>query len=171
MNIKLATTQIRMTEWAAIIKDCKSSGMKVDDYCQLHDISRDAYYYWLRKVKTAALQQAGFVELPLPEAKAVPGTDFATQLVSNMYICAPDTPIFERVSKGLSLSYLLHSDWIPQTPVPSFFSVAAGMTASKHFYMKVTVGFCVISVSLTESFGGPAVHRKQKNLPHSSIGG
>ena len=81
MNTKLATTQIRMTEWAAIIKDCKSSGMKVDDYCQLHDISRDAYYYWLRKVKTAALQQAGFVELPLPEVKRVPGTDFTTQLI------------------------------------------------------------------------------------------
>ena len=72
MNTKLATTQIRITEWAAIIKDCKSSGMKVDDYCQLHDISRDAYYYWLRKAKTAALQQAGFVELPMPETKPVP---------------------------------------------------------------------------------------------------
>ena len=81
MNTKLATTQIRMTEWAAIIKDCKSSGMKVDDYCQLHDISRDAYYYWLRKVKTTALRQAGFVELPLPEVKPVRGTDFTTQLV------------------------------------------------------------------------------------------
>ena len=52
MNTKLATTQIRITEWAAIIKDCKSSGLKVDEYCQQHDISRDAYYYWLRKVKT-----------------------------------------------------------------------------------------------------------------------
>ena len=48
MNTKLATTQIRITEWAAIIKDCKSSGMKVDDYWQQHDISRDTYYYWLR---------------------------------------------------------------------------------------------------------------------------
>ena len=81
MNTKLATTQIRMTEWAAIIKDCKSSGMKVDDYCQQHDISRDTYYYWLRKVKTAALQQAGFVELPIPETKPVPTTDFSTQMV------------------------------------------------------------------------------------------
>jgi transposase-like protein len=83
MNTKLATTQIRITEWAAIIKDCKSSGMKVDDYCQQHDISRDTYYYWLRKVKTAALQQAGFVEMPLPEVKPVPETDFTTQLVIN----------------------------------------------------------------------------------------
>ena len=81
MNTKLATTQIRINEWAAIIKDCKSSGMKVDEYCQLHDISRDAYYYWLRKVKTAALQQAGFVELPLPEVKPVSTTDFSAQIV------------------------------------------------------------------------------------------
>lgn len=81
MNTKLATTQIRITEWAAIIKDCKSSGLKVDEYCQQHDISRDAYYYWLRKVKTAALQQAGFVELPVPEVKSVPATGFDAQMV------------------------------------------------------------------------------------------
>lgn len=81
MNTKIATAQIRIAEWAAIIKDCKSSGMKVDDYCQQHDISRDAYYYWLRKVKTAALQQAGFVELPMSENKPVPNTDFTAQMV------------------------------------------------------------------------------------------
>ena len=81
MNTKLATTQIRITEWAAIIKDCKSSGLKVDEYCQQHDISRDAYYYWLRKVKTAALQQADFVELPVPEVKSVPAAVFAAQMV------------------------------------------------------------------------------------------
>lgn len=81
MNTKLATTQIRIAEWAAIIKNCKSSGMKVDEYCQQHDISRDAYYYWLRKVKAAALQQTGFVELPVPEVKSVQTTDFATQMV------------------------------------------------------------------------------------------
>ena len=81
MNTKLATRQIRLNEWAAIIKDCKASGQKVDIYCEQHGLSRDAYYYWLRKVKTTALRQAGFVELPLPEVKPVPGTDFTTQLV------------------------------------------------------------------------------------------
>lgn len=81
MDTKLATTQIRLTEWAAIIKDCKSSGLKVDEYCQQHDISRDAYYYWLRKVKTTALQQTGFVELPVLETKTVPAADFTTQIV------------------------------------------------------------------------------------------
>ena len=55
--------------------------MKVDDYCQLHAISRDAYYYWLRKVKTAALQQAGFVELPMPKSKPAPIHDFTAQMI------------------------------------------------------------------------------------------
>ena len=64
MDTKLATKQIRLQEWAGIIKDCKSSGLKVDDYCSQHGLSRDAYYYWLRKVKEAALMQAGFVEMP-----------------------------------------------------------------------------------------------------------
>lgn len=85
MNTKLATTQIRLTEWAAVIKDCKTSGLKVDDYCRQHNLSRDSYYYWLRKVKEAALKQAGFVELPTPESGplhsigAVP-TSFDTQM-------------------------------------------------------------------------------------------
>lgn len=64
MNTKLATRQIRLNEWAAIIKDRRVSGQKADIYCEQHGLSRDAYYYWLCKVKEAALKQTGFVELP-----------------------------------------------------------------------------------------------------------
>ena len=31
----------------------------MDDYCSEHNISRNAYYYWLRKVKSAAIIQSG----------------------------------------------------------------------------------------------------------------
>ena len=72
MNIKLVTRQIWSHEWAAIIKDCKASGQKVDIYCKQHGLSRDAYYYWLRKVKEAALKQAGFVELPVLKPEQPP---------------------------------------------------------------------------------------------------
>lgn len=91
MNTKLATNQIRLNEWAAIIKDCKASGQKVDTYCEQHGLSRDAYYYWLRRVKEAALKQAGFVELPAPtsEPKVTDITDkrtsaFETQMIIKM---------------------------------------------------------------------------------------
>lgn len=63
MNTKLATSRIRTGQWADIIKDCKRSGLKVDDYCAQHGLSRNAYFYWLRKVKEAALTQSGFVEV------------------------------------------------------------------------------------------------------------
>lgn len=56
--------------------------MKVDEYYQLHGISWNAYY-WLRKVKTATLQQAGFVELPIAENKPVPNTDFSASKLQN----------------------------------------------------------------------------------------
>ena len=61
MNTKLATSRMRTGQWADIIKDCKESGLKVDDYCAQHGLSRNAYFYWLRKVKEAALMQSGFV--------------------------------------------------------------------------------------------------------------
>ena len=57
MNTKLATSRMRTGQWADIIKDCKESGLKVDDYCAQHDLSGNAYFYWLRKVKEAALTQ------------------------------------------------------------------------------------------------------------------
>ena len=63
MNTKLATSRMRTGQWADIIKDCKESGLKVDDYCAQHGLSRNTYFYWLRKVKEAALTQSGFVEV------------------------------------------------------------------------------------------------------------
>ncbi len=43
--------------------------MKVDEYCQSRGITRDMYFYWLRKVKEAALDSSGIelVELKEPE--------------------------------------------------------------------------------------------------------
>lgn len=66
MDTKLAARQIRLQQWTAIIKDRTASGLKIDDYCKHHGISRNAYFYWLRKVREAALIQSGFVELEPP---------------------------------------------------------------------------------------------------------
>ena len=66
MNTKLATSQIRLKNWAAIIQDRKQSGLSVNDYCSQHQLSRDAYYYWLRKIKENLLVESGFVEVAPP---------------------------------------------------------------------------------------------------------
>lgn len=113
MNTKLATRQIRLNEWAAIIKECKASGQKVDLYCEQHGLSRDAYYYWLRKVKEAALKQTGFVELPAltPEQTrantAEKGTSsFQTQMIikiNEIEFCVNENSSSELVSRMLEI--------------------------------------------------------------------
>ncbi|MDD7739386.1 MAG: IS66 family insertion sequence element accessory protein TnpB [Lachnospiraceae bacterium] len=111
MNTKLATTQIRLNEWAAIIKDRKDSGLTVDLYCEQHGLSRDAYYYWLRKVKEAALTQAGFVELPvqspLPNSdNRIEKTSFETQMVikiDGIEFCVNENSPSELISRILKI--------------------------------------------------------------------
>lgn len=70
MDTKLATAKIRIRQWAEIIKDRCDSGMTVDVYCEKHGLSRNSYFYWLRKVRQEALFQAEsgtrFIELSEP---------------------------------------------------------------------------------------------------------
>jgi len=113
MNTKLATRQIRLNEWAAIIKDCKASGQKVDIYCEQHGLSRDAYYYWLRKVKEAALKQAGFVELPALASEQEPAktinkgtSDFEIQMIIKMNgteFCVNENSPSELISRVMEI--------------------------------------------------------------------
>ena len=55
-NTKLAVNQIRLNEWAETFKDRSSSGMTIEEYCQAHSLSINAYYYWLRKVRASILK-------------------------------------------------------------------------------------------------------------------
>ena len=68
-GMRAITRQIRLKEWIEVFRDRAESGMLVKDYCDAHGITKDAYYYWLRKVREAAIESSGieFVELKDPE--------------------------------------------------------------------------------------------------------
>ncbi|EGD45766.1 hypothetical protein Cpap_0133 [Ruminiclostridium papyrosolvens DSM 2782] len=74
MDTRLATTNIRIQQWAAVFKSKAESGLTVDEYCDKNGITRNAYYYWLRRARIAALEntQTTFVELKAPETEAFP---------------------------------------------------------------------------------------------------
>ena len=85
-DTKLATTTLRMKYWAEIIHDRSESGLPVYKYCQEKGLSKNAYFYWLKKIKEAALKSAGvdFVELdsfikPEQGRKTIP--DFDTEAI------------------------------------------------------------------------------------------
>ena len=69
MKPKELETQHNLTKWAAIIKECRSSGMRILEWLELNNVSKDQYYYWQRKLKETCIdtlekQQTTFVELP-----------------------------------------------------------------------------------------------------------
>ena len=70
ISYKFSSQQTRLSEWADMVRDCQNrpQGMKIDEWCQLHDITKASYYWRLRKVREAYLKTADhtqtFVEVP-----------------------------------------------------------------------------------------------------------
>lgn len=69
-HTSLVAQQTRLSEWAEMIRDCQNCppGMKIEEWCQLHDITKASYYWRLRKVREAFLgtsdNMQAFVEVP-----------------------------------------------------------------------------------------------------------
>ena len=50
-EVTLVKTRFRKEQWKKLILECQNSGMKVEDWCVRHDVTKHAYYYWLRKIR------------------------------------------------------------------------------------------------------------------------
>ena len=66
--------QTKLQEWAAQIRNCRSSGLPVRAWCRQEGINTSTYYRWERELLTAANQApcsgvpaVTFAELPAPK--------------------------------------------------------------------------------------------------------
>ncbi len=50
-------TQIRLANWASLIKQRTESGMTVKQWCQANDVNEKSYYYYLKRLRQAALSE------------------------------------------------------------------------------------------------------------------
>lgn len=70
MNTKIVATNYQMQEWMDIIRDCRTSGLTVQQCCDEKNLSRPTYYYWLNKIRKTAIESVesspAFVELKPP---------------------------------------------------------------------------------------------------------
>ena len=73
MDTRIVTNQVRMAKGSEVIKDRCESGLTIKEYCAEHGISRDAYFYWLRKIRESAVATASeqFAELLPPTERPV----------------------------------------------------------------------------------------------------
>ena len=77
----LIAQQVRIRQWAEQIRECQSrpKGMDVETWCAQNDLTKANYYYRLRRVREACLEQVqdaagtAFVEL------SAPNTDLSEQ--------------------------------------------------------------------------------------------
>ena len=51
MNTQKITGEYRLSQWIDIIQKRQESGQTINDFCQATGINRNAYYYWLRKIR------------------------------------------------------------------------------------------------------------------------
>ena len=81
-HTSLVAQQTRLCEWAEQVKECQNrpQGMKIDEWSQIHGITKANYYWRLRKVREAFLETTditpAFVELttPIPSEATVATT-------------------------------------------------------------------------------------------------
>lgn len=85
MRMREETRRIRLQEWSRIIQDRIESGLTINKYCSEHNISRDAYMYWLRQLRAAEIvrKEGLFTELVV--------SDLQQQMVVPVSIPVPIT--------------------------------------------------------------------------------
>jgi len=72
MEISEAKRFVRLREWSAMIQACKASGKTVKAWCEENGIGKKTYYYRLRRVRIAALQDPEKVGEVFPAAGITP---------------------------------------------------------------------------------------------------
>lgn len=107
METRLATSQLRMQSWANIIKDRNASGLSVNEYCRQHDLSRNAYFYWLRKIRSAVIESGGvrLMEAPFtPESTVASFRPRLTMQIGDITIGADTTTTRELLTMACEVA-------------------------------------------------------------------
>lgn len=104
----LMAEQVRLQQWAEQVRDCKNRprGMNVETWCAQNNLTKSNYYYRLRRVRKACLdqmqtEQSNFIELPIPSEENISvGTDNDSNPVPAIRIKTKEGVFFEVFSNA-----------------------------------------------------------------------
>jgi len=57
MNTRQIAAEYRLSHWASIMRDRQESGLSIKAYCERAGFHKNSYFYWQRKLRTAACEQ------------------------------------------------------------------------------------------------------------------
>lgn len=85
--------QVRLSQWGAMVREREESGLSVQTYCEQAGIAAKTYYYRLRKLREAAVEQARS-EAAQPElVRFTPSAEYAVRQAQRIVIKTADTTI------------------------------------------------------------------------------
>ena len=85
--------QVRLSQWGAMVREREESGLSVQAYCEQAGISAKTYYYRLRRLREAAVEQARS-EAAQPElVQFTPPAEYAVGQAQRIVIKTADTTI------------------------------------------------------------------------------
>ena len=84
MSTRSIIHQATLNEWASRIKEQKSSGLSVSEWCLQNNLSKNMYFYWKRQLKEEVVEQAlpDIVPLAIPTAAPQPAPTPAVECES-----------------------------------------------------------------------------------------
>ena len=93
MEISEAKQYVKLREWSAMIQTCKASGLTVKAWCEENGIGKKTYYYRLKRVRLATLQEPKKISEGFQSAGVSPPAFAKLSLgVENENIIMPDIP-------------------------------------------------------------------------------
>ena len=96
MSTRSIIHQATLNEWAYRIKEQKSSGLSVSEWCRQNNLSKDKYFYWKRQLKDEVVDQVlpDIVPLAMPTASPPSSPIPTTSAIGseNCTSCATFTP-------------------------------------------------------------------------------
>ncbi|MCL1832135.1 MAG: transposase [Oscillospiraceae bacterium] len=72
MDTRKIATEYRLAKWAEMLKERKSSGETVPEFCKRLEVSKNTYFYWQRKLREAVCTELSMqTESPAPQGWAL----------------------------------------------------------------------------------------------------
>ena len=57
MYTRKVTNDYRLSQWAQVMQERRNSGQSVKEFCERSGVSRNAYFYWQKKLRNAACRE------------------------------------------------------------------------------------------------------------------
>lgn len=111
-KVSLVKSTIKLEHWRQLIDECQSSGMQVKQWCLQNNISKDQYYYWLRKVREITVDNLPISVNSLPDK-----TDSKNMSFKKLEVQSPVSGLTSAITIHLPQATVEVPDGISQSTV------------------------------------------------------